>query len=111
MFFWYFSICGFTYAAVESRFFHPMCCFNAHGSFSNICCAYIVACTPRSQWGNMFVVTLIIRCILYRLSGWFQFRDPSVLAVGNSMFVSCGIWFSHVSKICVNGANAPFLVW
>ncbi len=70
-----------------------------------------MACTPLSQWGNMFVVTRIIRCILYRLNGWFQFNDPSVLAVGNSMFVSCGIWFSHVSKICVNGANAPFLVW
>jgi len=38
MFFVYFSICGFTYAVDESRFFQPICVSNAMIVFKYFLC-------------------------------------------------------------------------
>jgi len=105
----YFSIWGFTYAAEESRFCQPMCSAKAHGLLSKIFCAYMVAWHPRNQWGNIPFVVFMIQCIRLSLKGFFQFRRPSGVAVGNRMLSGSGIWVSHCSKIAVIGARPPVL--
>ena len=42
--------------------------------------------------------SLIIQCIRFLFSGWFQLRDLSVFADGNSSESSCGTWLAILPK-------------